>query len=66
MDVKHIMLPGGKRHYQFTAIDVLGKRRCLRAYSSESSRKSLKISDSELDNYNVLYYTYCGGENEVV
>ena len=32
------MLPGGRRHYQFTAIDVLGKRRCLRAYSSESSR----------------------------
>ena len=38
IDVKHIMLPGGRRHYQFTAIDVLGKRRCLRAYSSESSR----------------------------
>jgi len=38
MDTKHIMLPGGKRFYQFTAIDVLTKRRVLRVYSSESSR----------------------------
>lgn len=38
MDVKHIMLPGGRRYYQFTAIDVLSKRRVLRVYSSESSR----------------------------
>jgi len=38
MDTRHIMLPGGKRYYQFTAIDVLGKRRVLRVYPSESSR----------------------------
>lgn len=38
MDVKHIMLPGGKRHYQFTAIDVLTKQRVLEPYRSESSR----------------------------
>ena len=38
MDTKHIMLPGGKRFYQFTTIDVLTKRRVLRVYPSESSR----------------------------
>ncbi len=38
MDTKHIMLPGGKRFYQFTAIDVLTKKRVLRVYPSESSR----------------------------
>jgi transposase InsO family protein len=40
MDVKHVMLPGGKRHYQFTAIDVLSKERVLARYSSESSRNA--------------------------
>lgn len=38
MDTKYIMLPAGKRHYQFTAIDVLSKLRVLNVYSSESSR----------------------------
>jgi len=38
MDTKHIMLPGGKRFYQFTAIDVLTKRKVMRVYPSESSR----------------------------
>lgn len=38
IDTKHIMLPGGKRHHQFTAIDVLTKRRVLRIAPSESSR----------------------------
>lgn len=38
MDTKHIMLPGGRRHYQFTAIDVLTKQRVLEVYPSESSR----------------------------
>ena len=38
MDTKHIMLPGGRRFYQFTAIDVLTKRKVLRVYPSESSR----------------------------
>lgn len=38
MDTKHLMLPGGKKLFQFTAIDVLTKQRCLRVYPSESSR----------------------------
>ncbi len=38
MDTKHIMLPGGRKLYQFTAIDVLTKQRVLDVYSSLSSR----------------------------
>lgn len=38
MDTKYIMLTGGHKFYQFTAIDVLSKRRVLRVYSSQSSR----------------------------
>jgi len=38
MDTKYITLAGGHKFYQFTAIDVLGKRRVLRVYSSQSSR----------------------------
>jgi transposase InsO family protein len=38
MDTKYIMLPGGRRYYQFTTIDVLSKRRVLRVYPSQSSR----------------------------
>ena len=38
MDTKYIMLPGGKKLFQFTAIDVLSKRRVLRVYPSLSSR----------------------------
>lgn len=38
MDTKYIMLAGGHKFYQFTAIDVLGKRRALRVYPSQSSR----------------------------
>jgi transposase InsO family protein len=41
IDTKHIMLPGGKKWYQFTAIDVLGKRRVLEVYPSESSRNGV-------------------------
>lgn len=43
MDTRHIMLPGGKRFYQFTAIDVLGKRKVMKVYSSESSRNGAKF-----------------------
>ena len=43
MDTKHIMLPGGKRFYQFTAIDLLGKRKVMRVYPSESSRNGAKF-----------------------
>jgi len=38
IDTKYIMLPRGRKFYQFTAIDVLTKRRVLRVYPSESSR----------------------------
>ena len=38
MDTKHIMLVGGRKFYQFTAIDVLTKKRVLDIYSSESSK----------------------------
>lgn len=38
VDTKYIMLPGGKKFYQFTAIDVLTKQRVLELYPSQSSR----------------------------
>jgi transposase InsO family protein len=38
MDTKHVNLIGGKAIHQFTAIDVLGKKRVLRYYSSLSSK----------------------------
>jgi transposase InsO family protein len=38
MDTKYIMLPGGRRLHQFTAIDVLTKQRVLAVYPSLSSR----------------------------
>jgi len=43
MDTKHIMLFGGKRFYQFTAIDVLTKIRVLEVYPSESSRNGVRF-----------------------
>jgi putative transposase len=38
MDVKHVNLIGGRKIYQFTAIDVLTKRRVLKYYSSLASK----------------------------
>lgn len=38
MDTKHITLIGGKKIYQFTAIDVLTKRRVLKYYPSLASK----------------------------
>lgn len=38
IDTKYIMLVGGSKFYQFTAIDVLSKQRVLRVYASQSSR----------------------------
>lgn len=38
IDTKYIMLVGGYKFYQFTAIDVLTKLRVLRVYPSQSSR----------------------------
>jgi len=43
MDTKHIMLAGGRKFYQFTAIDVLSKRKIMRVYPSESSRNGAKF-----------------------
>ena len=43
MDTKHIRLPGGKKFYQFTAIDVLTKRKLMRVYPSESSRNGAQF-----------------------
>jgi len=45
MDTKHITLVGGRKFYQFTAIDVLTKRRVIRVYSSESSRNGAHFLD---------------------
>lgn len=38
IDTKYIILSGGRKLYQFTAIDVLAKYRVLRVYPSLSSR----------------------------
>jgi len=38
IDTKYIMLTGGRKFYQFTAIDVLSKRRVLGVYPTQSSR----------------------------
>jgi len=38
MDTKYVNLIGGKRIYQFTALDVLTKRRVLKYYSSLASK----------------------------
>lgn len=43
MDVKHIMLTGGRKFYQFTAIDVLTKIRVLSIYPSESSKNGAQF-----------------------
>ncbi len=43
IDTKYIMLTGGMKFYQFTAIDVLTKRRVLRVYSSQSSKNGVKF-----------------------
>lgn len=45
VDTKYIMLPGGKRWYQFTAIDVLTKQRALELYPSQSSRNGSHFLD---------------------
>lgn len=37
MDTKYIMLVGGRKYYQFTAIDVLSKRKVMRIHKTQSS-----------------------------
>ena len=51
IDTKYIMLPGGEKYYQFTAIDVLTKTRVLRVYASESSRNGAKFLQECIDNF---------------
>ena len=41
MDTKYIMLVGGKKYYQFTAIDVLSKRKIMRIYKTQSSENGV-------------------------
>jgi transposase InsO family protein len=43
IDTKYIMLVGGRKLYQFTAIDVLSKMRVLAVYPSRSSRNGKKF-----------------------
>lgn len=43
IDTKYIMLPGGRKFYQFTAIDVLTKQRVLRVFPSQSSRNGARF-----------------------
>lgn len=51
MDTKHLMLPGGKKLFQFTAIDVLSKQRVLRVYPSESSRNGARFLEECLKGF---------------
>lgn len=51
MDTKHINLIGGKKIYQFTAIDVLTKQRILRYYPSLASKKGSAFLETCLKRY---------------
>jgi transposase InsO family protein len=51
MDTKHIMTIGGRKFYQFTAIDVLSKKRVLRVYSSPSSRNGAGFLQECIKNF---------------
>lgn len=51
MDVKYVTLIGGRRIYQFTAIDVLSKRRVLRYYSSLASKNGANFLKQCIDSF---------------
>lgn len=51
VDTKYIMLPGGRKLYQFTAIDVLTKYRVLGIYPSLSSRNGAKFLKKCLEEF---------------
>jgi len=51
MDTKYIMTIGGRKFYQFTAIDVLTKKRVLRVYSSLSSRNGANFLQECVNNF---------------
>ena len=43
LDTKYIMLVGGRKYYQFTAIDVLSKRKIMRVYKTQSSENGARF-----------------------
>jgi len=51
IDTKHIMTTGGRKFYQFTAIDVLSKQRVLRVYSSPSSKNGADFIQECVNNF---------------
>jgi len=51
LDTKHVNLTGGRKIYQFTAIDVLTKQRSLKYYSSNSSRNGAEFLKGCLDKF---------------
>jgi len=51
MDTKYIMTTGGRKFYQFTAIDVLSKKRVLRVYLSLSSRNGADFLQECINNF---------------
>lgn len=51
MDAKYVTLIGGRRIYQFTAIDVLSKRRVLRYYSSLASKNGARFLKQCIDSF---------------
>lgn len=51
IDTKHILTIGGKKFYQFTAIDVLSKQRILRIYSSASSKNGADFLQKCVNNF---------------
>lgn len=51
MDTKYIMLVGGRKYYQFTAIDVLSKRRVLRVYKTQSSENGALFLEECLQSF---------------
>jgi len=51
IDAKYVNLIGGRTIYQFTAIDVLSKKRILRYYSSLSSKNGASFLDYCLNRF---------------
>lgn len=51
IDTKYIMIIGGRKFYQFTAIDVLGKKRVLRVYPSLSSKNGARFLQECINNF---------------
>jgi transposase InsO family protein len=51
IDVKFVTLIGGRQVYQFTAIDVLTKKRILKIYSSKGSLNGKRFIDECIKNF---------------